>query len=147
MRDRLKKRLPAATDEQLDVIMNIIDTYDLELTINNLDAQGLVLWDTKNRSVRITFGQWRNKTVHIPAPESDIAIVATSGIIGGWIESPKLEYLEDRCIVDLKILSPMPDTFCFDEYCSHLTEHGGIYEGEFWICCGCGRELIYNDQK
>ena len=147
MRDRLKKRLPDATEEMLDVIMQVIDTYDLELTIKNLDTDGLILWDSKGRSVRIVFGSWRNKTVHIPVPNSDIAIVATAGIIGGWIESEKLEYLEDRCIVDLKMLYPLPDTFCFDQYCGHLTDHGGIYEGEFWECLGCGKLLVFNDQK
>ena len=147
MRERLKKRLPEATEEHLDGYMRVIDQYGLDLTIKNLDAQGLVLWDTKGRSVRVTFGEWRNKTVHVPPPESDIAIVITGGIIGGWIESEKLEFLEDRCIVDLNILHPLPTDFCFDQYCSHLVEHGGFYEGEFWECFGCGKELVFNDHR
>lgn len=130
----------------IDAIMQVIDLYGLELTVNNLDADGLILWDHKGRSVRVTVGQWRNKTVHIQAPNSDIAIVVTSGIMGGWIESEKLEYLEDRCIVDLKVLSPMPDEFQFDQYCGHLSDHGGFSEGEMWNCFGCGKALVFNDK-
>lgn len=147
MRERLKKRLPEATEEELDGYMRIIDQYGLELTVKNLDAQGLVLQDSKDRTVRITFGQWRNKTVHVPSPESDIAIVFTGGILGGWIESSKLEFLEDRYIVNLKMLNPMPEDFCFDQHCSHMVEHGGFYEGEWWVCAGCQKELVFNDAK
>ncbi len=147
MRDRLKKRLPDATEEQLDGFVRIIEQYGLELTVKNLDARGLVLRDSKDRTVRITFGQWRNKTVHVPPPESDIAIVFTGGILGGWIESEKLEYLEDRCIVDLNILNPMPEDFCFDQYCSHLVDHGGFYSGSLWECASCGKELVFTDAK
>lgn len=147
MRDRLRKRLPNAKDDEIDILAKVVEDYALTLTVKNLDTQGLVLFDTKGRSVRVAFGEWRNKTVHIPVPESDIAIVITGGIIGGWIESEKLEFLEDRCIVDLNILHPLPTDFCFDQYCSHLVEHGGFYEGEFWECFGCGKELIFNNAK
>lgn len=147
MRDRLEARLPNATTEELDVMMQVIDRYEIKLTVKNLDSDGLILFDSKNRSVRISVGQWRNKSIYIPAPNSDIAIVATGGIIGGWIRSEELEFLEDRFIVDKKMLSPMPDDFCFDVYCPHMTEYGGVcLDGEFWECLGCGKKLVYNDK-
>lgn len=147
MRERLRKRLPEAKDAEIDVLAGIVEDYNLTLTVKNLDASGLILFDQKGRSVRVSFGEWRSRTVHIPAPESDITIAVVSGIISGWIESDKLEYLEDRCIVDLKILNPMPDEFVFDQYCSHLVDHGGFWEGDFWECAGCGKSLVFNDNK
>lgn len=147
IRDRLRKRLPGASNEELDAIMTVLDKYDLTLTIQNLDEQGLVLFDTKGRSVRISVSEWRNQEAHIAEPATDITIVSTAGILAGWIESHKLENFEDRCIVPLKSLAPMPSDFCFDAYCSHLVDHGGFFEGENWECAGCGRLLVFNDKR
>jgi hypothetical protein len=147
MKDRLRKRLPDCTAEQIDTLAHVIEQYNLDLTLKNLDSEGLVLFDTKDRTVRIVFGEWRNKSLHVPHPKADIIIAVVGGVLGGWIESDKLVDAEDRMIVDIASLYPMPEEFCFDTYCSHLSDHGGIYEGETWICLNCGRKLIFNDKK
>ena len=140
--ERLKARLPQATDDQIEVMNDIIQRYSIELTINNLDNYGLILFDELGRTVRISFGEWRNRTIHIPPPGTDIVIVVTDGIVAGWVKTDKLESLPDRSIVDTKLLGPMPDTFVFIDHCSHLEDYGGFKDGEFWECFNCGRKLL-----
>ena len=142
MKDRLRARLPDATEDQIDVMDRIIKQYDLQLTINNLDSYGLLLFDELGRTIRVSFGQWRDRSIHIPPPGTDIVIVVTDGIVAGWVKTEKLESLPDRSIVDTKLLAPMPDTFVFIDHCSHLEDYGGFKEGEFWECFNCGRKLL-----
>ena len=143
MKDRLRARLPSATEEQIEVMDQIIQKYGLELTIRNLDQYSLLLFDDLGRSVRISFGEWRNKTIHILPPATDIAIIVTSGIVAGWIKSSQLEMLPDRSIVDTKLLAPMPETdFVFIDHCNHLEDNGGFKVEGGWECAACERRLL-----
>ena len=146
MIEKLKKRLPNSSQEELEAINSVIDAYGIAPSIDNLDGHGFLFKDLKGRTARVCVGAWKKKDVYIADPLAEITIVNLSGVTTGWIESSKLEDLEDRFVVELKSLNPMPETFSFDQKCSHLQEHGGIYEGEFWICLGCNRSLIFNDK-
>lgn len=146
MKEKLRRRLPDASVEEIDAIYSIIERYNIEPTIHNLDGLGFLFKDLKGRTARVCLANWRKRDVYIQDPEADIAIISLGGIITGWIERSKLEDLQDRFVVELKALSPLPDTFSFDQKCAHLQEHGGIYEGESWVCFGCNRSLIFNDK-
>lgn len=146
MRDRLKARLPKASDEQIELIADILERYEIKPTVKNLDTQGFKFFDLKNRVVRALVGEWRGDYIHVPVTDADTVIISTGGIIAGWIETSKLENLEDRFLIDIKSLFPMPNEFSFDQQCAHLSVHGGIYEGEYWLCLGCSKHLVYNDR-
>lgn len=147
MKDRLKARLPNATDQEIDNIAELLSRYNIQPSVKNIDQFGFRFEDLKGRSVRLRVGEWRDRTVHIQQPEADVVIVSVSGIISGWIETAKLEDLQDRRIVELKSLNPMPDIFSFDQTCSHLSDWGGFFEGDYWQCANCNRRLIFNDIK
>ena len=142
MRDRLRQRLPQATETQIDVMAEIVEKYDLQLTIRNLDRHGLLLIDDLDKTVRICFGEYHNRTIYIAPPETDVAIVVTDNMVMGWLRSEKLEILSSQAVVNTRFLNPMPERFVFTESCSHLEDHGGFYDGEFWECAGCGRKLL-----
>lgn len=144
MLERLRKRLPNKSKEELLAINSILETYNITPTINNLDGKGFLFEDLKGRTARVMVGFWKKKEVYIQDPCADIMILNLDGLNVGWIESSKLEDLEDRFVVKLSTLLPMPDSFSFDQRCAHLAEHGGFFEGKHWTCCNCGVELIFN---
>lgn len=145
MLEKLRKRLPGRSEAELLAIKSILDMYSITPTIHNLDGKGFLFQDLKGRTARVVLGSWKKKDVYIQDPCADIMILNLDGLNVGWIESSKLEDLEDRFVVELKSLAPMPDTFSFDQKCAHLIEHGGFYDGgRSWECIGCGMELIFN---
>ncbi len=146
LKERLRTRLPNATKQEIDVYNNIVERYNLSLTVRNLDAYGLLLFDTNGKTVRITFGEWRNGQAVMVPPNSDIAIVVFGETVSGWVRSEKLDIIQNTAILDLKFLSAMPENdFMFVEDCPHLETYGGFTDGEFWECFGCGRKLIFNE--
>ena len=144
LQEKLKKRL-SHTDLELEQIVNLLNHYDIKINIKNFDDRGLILWDLRGKSVRISFGNYRNDMVHIADPNSDIAIVFADGLLSGWIESNKLQDATDRMLVDIKSLHKMPTKFLFVQQCSHLEVYGGFYDGEAWTCAECDERLIFND--
>lgn len=142
MKDRLRYRLPQASEEEIETYYQIVTQYDLKLTLDNLDTRGLILFDRQGRRVRISFGSWRNKSIIIPSPDADVVIGVVDGMIGGWVPVSKIENLEDISILDLKMLNPMPEEFDFSEKCAHMMMHGGFLRDGFWECAGCDQRLI-----
>jgi len=147
MKDRLRKRLPEATEVEIDTLALLLERYEIEPTVKNLDEGGFVFFDDRGRTARLRLGTWRRGLIYLSDPAADVVILSIDGMIAGWIESSKLEDLEDRFAVDIKSLSPLPGTFSFVQQCSHLVDHGGFYEGDSWECIGCGTRLVFNDQS
>ena len=147
MKEELRKRLPKVSDELINYIVLVIEKYDLKITVNEFDQYGLLLKDKGGKSVRVVRGEARydSKTIHLPNPRSDIVIIFFEGILAGWIESDKLEDLQDRFSIGIKNLNPMPETFQFKQTCEHISVHGGFYDGENWECAGCGMYLVYKE--
>ncbi|MCA9340114.1 MAG: hypothetical protein KDA17_04340, partial [Candidatus Saccharibacteria bacterium] len=110
LKERLRARLPNANEQQIDVYNNIVERYSLDLTVKNLDAHGLLLFDTNGKTVRITFGEWRNGQAVMVPPNSDIAIVVFGETVSGWVRSEKLDIIQNTAILDLKFLSAMPES-------------------------------------
>lgn len=146
MEDKLRRRLPDASDEEIFCLASILSTYSISPTIKNLDSTGFLFTDARGRTARVCVGDWRQTEIYIKDPKAEIAIICVDSIILGWIESNKLEDLEDRFVVAKNVLSPMPDTFSFDQKCSHLEDWGGIHNGKNWLCLGCNGELVFNDK-
>ena len=147
MKEKLRKRLPSLSEDEIDAIHNIIQKYNIEPTIRNLDSHGFLFTDLKGRTVRICMAKWRQKEIYISNPFADIVVVNLDGMIVGWIESSKIEDLEDRFVIKLASLSPLPEKFSFDQKCAHLEDHGGYCEDGQWICFNCGIGIIFNDKK
>ena len=145
IKQKLAKRLKNATEADIDLIVNIINKYDLDVSVRNFDNHGLFFLDGSS-TVRVMNGQLRDRSVHIKHPYSDIVIVYSDGLLAGWTTRDKLDDLEDRVSIDIKSLNPMPDSFSFKQTCAHLSEHGGFYDGEFWECAGCQQRLVFNDK-
>jgi len=144
---KLQKRLPKAPKSEITGIANVLEKYDITPTIDSLDGKGYLFKDLKGRTARVREGSWRGTVLYVADPQADIVIVMTEGIMAGWIESEKLENLEDRLAVKLGNLTPLPEEFSFDQKCAHLQVHGGFYDGDNWICYGCERELVFNDKR
>lgn len=144
MRDRLRLRLPKASEAEIDTLAAIVDQYKLQLTLRNLDQEGLILFDAKDRSVRVSFGSYRNGSMHIPPPNADIIVAVIDGVVSGWVGASRIEHLEDMSILDMKMLNPMPEVFDFAEKCPHMMIHGGFLIDDLWECAGCGQRIIPN---
>lgn len=147
MFDKLKARLPNASVSEIETIVKISETYNLEPTVRNFDGLGFLFRDLRGRTARVCEASYRGSSLHVKQPKTEIAIIALDGIVAGWIETDKLEDLEDRLIVNQSSLNKMPEIFSFDQECAHLTVHGGFYEGKYWTCIGCERQLVFNDKK
>jgi len=145
--ERLEKRLPQAPREEIIGIANILERYEITPTIEALDGKGYLFTDLRGRTARVRAGSYRGQTLYIEDPLSDVAVIMTEGLMAGWIETEKLENLDDRFAVKLGNLYPLPDIFSFDQQCGHLQIHGGFYNGIDWICFGCERELVFNDKR
>ena len=143
----LKKRLPKASDSEVEKIGIIAERYSVEPTIMNFDGHGFRFIDDAKRTVRVCDGNFRDDVIHVKKPHSDIAVVFADGMLSGWIQSSKLTDIEDRMLVNPKSLNPMPDDFNFRQPCSHIEDHGGFYDGELFQCAGCGQVLVFNDKE
>lgn len=141
LEDRLLNRL-GKPPEEVRSIMNIVDKYNIKPTIRNFDQYGFLLRDKRKRTVRISHGKYRYKNIHIQDPKADIVIVFADDMLIGWIESGKLQDIEDRMLVDVKAINPMPPDLDFKKLCPHLEVHGGFLEDGYWTCAGCGLRLV-----
>lgn len=144
IREKLRERL-RASESNIEQLANIIEKYELKITIRNFDDHGLVLKDRKGKTVRILEGQLRETSIHTGYPHTDIAIIYVEGLLAGWIESSKMSDLSDRMSVDLKSLNVMPEEFVFKQGCDHMSVHGGITDGLGWDCLGCNQRLVFNE--
>ena len=147
MIEKLRPRLKNATDKQLEQIALVEEKYNITPNVRNFDAHGFRFLDERKRVVRVLDGEWREKTIYVPAPHSDISVIFSNGMLSGWIESKKLREAAGLHMVDTKSLNAMPDHFDFSRVCEHLSVHGGWYAGDKWTCFGCTVELIFNDAK
>ena len=77
IKQKLAKRLKNATEADIDLIVNIINKYDLDVSVRNFDNHGLFFLDGSS-TVRVMNGQLRDRSVHIKHPYSDIVIVYLS---------------------------------------------------------------------
>src|SRR5690606_14936000 len=100
LKEKLANRLKSSPEE-LDNIMELLHKYGIVPTIRNFDSQGLILFDGRGKSVRICFGNYREKMIHIQDPQTDIAVVYAGGVLCGWIEREKLQDIQDRMLVDV----------------------------------------------
>ena len=144
IRSKLRERL-RLPEQDVERIAQIVERYDLRVTIRNFDDYGLLLKDAKKKTVRILNGDLREYNIHLPDPHADVVIVYTDGLLAGWTDYESLEDLTDRCIINLKSLNPMPQEFVFKQGCEHMSVHGGWTDGEVWHCLECGKQLIFNE--
>lgn len=141
---KLSKRIQAKPDD-IKRIIAIVNKYDLNLNIRNFDSHGVIFRDEQGKTVRILNGVVRNGFIHTKNPNADVAIIFIEDLVAGWIESSKMEDLDDRMSINVKSLHVMPDSFVFKQQCPHLDVYGGFYEGEYWECIGCGERLVFSD--
>lgn len=146
LEEKLKKRLAKSSQDIIDNNINIINKYNLNITIRNFDQDGLIFRDENNSLVRILSGELRDSSIYIANPNADVVIIFCDGLLAGWIDASKLEDLGDRFSINRQSLNQMPDNFRFVQNCGHLSDHGGFYDGEFWECAGCGQRLVFNDK-
>ena len=146
LKTRLTERL-GKTEEEAERILAVVDKYNPNITVRNFDEHGLFFTDNSKRKVRVCDGNYREKMVHIQDPHADIAIIYADGMLVGWMESSKLQDIQDRMLVDTKVLNPMPDDFNFRKQCPHMEVYGGFVEDGYWECIGCGQKMVYNDSE
>ena len=130
------------TEEEISLLENLLNRYDIQLTVDNFDSQGVILYDKLGKSVRVLFGRVSDDVVHVPLPHSDISVVFGDGLLLGWIESSKMSDHTDRMLVNVKSLHKMPNQFLFIQECEHMEVNGGVMYGGGWECLGCGEVLV-----
>jgi hypothetical protein len=109
-------------------------------------SEGVVVHDQANRSIGITYGLIRGIFVHTGTPYADIMVIGTKdGILLGWIQSDKMTDANDRFLVSVKALNPMPTTFNFAQPCPHMSVYGGYLDNieKNWRCFGCDKVIPY----
>ena len=146
MIDRLKKRLPSASDEHLNALYFLINKYQIEPKLKNLDSSGFLFIDDLGQTVRCLVADWRGKSLYLKEdPKADIVVIyVQGGLFCGWVETSKLENLDDRFVVSNLSLTPLPDSYAFLPACAHMTQHGGFSEnGGPWVCFNCEQELVF----
>lgn len=143
--ERIRERLSKKHQDEIENIISIISKYNLKVTVRNFDQFGCYFRDEQKRKVRIVSGNIRNGFIHTIHPNADIAVIFIDSLLSGWIETVKMEDLQDRMSVNVQSLHQMPEIFSFNQQCPHLDVYGGFYEGEYWECAGCGERLVFSD--
>ena len=142
----LAKRLLFLPLEQRNSIVNFVELYNIEQKIDDFVADGICATDISGRTVSVIHGTIREGVVHLPIkPYTDITVVAVDdAMFIGWIRSDKIKDADDRFILNVKSLSPMPREFDFAQTCAHMSEWGGWFVDGNWECAGCGQQVILN---
>ena len=148
LKNSLNQRLKQTNAKEIDWIINICDSYKLETTVRNLMTGTYIFNDIKNRGAELQISNFRSGWGYFTKePKAEIQIIVVDDMLAGWIQKDKISFFDDRYGISLASLIPMPQEFDFSLECTHLSEHGGFYEGTTWNCFGCNRELIFNEEK
>jgi hypothetical protein len=142
--EKLQKRL-SNTPEQIEKIIYILEKYNLRINIRCFDQYGLVLFDERRKTVRIVFGEKGQTLIKIEPFYADIGIIYIGELLAGWIEKSKIEIDGSLWFIDPQTLHKMPKEFLFKQECPHMDIYGGLSDGEYWECLGCGERLVFSE--
>lgn len=132
--------------DQRKVISSLISRYNLDLNVDNMVREGVVVADLNGRKVGAAFGMVRGGLVHTGKPYADIMVIGTKdGLMIGWLQADKMTDANDRFLVSLQALNPMPVKFDFAQPCPHMSVYGGYLdvEEQNWRCFGCDKIIPY----
>lgn len=122
-----------------------LNRFGTTVTLDELCNEGVVLRDRGGRTVAPGYGVIREQMIHTGQPYAEImVIVLDGGVLAGWVRAEAMLPAEDRFLVPVKALNPMPDTLDFVQPCPHMSVYGGIYTDDRagWECLGCGQTII-----
>lgn len=131
--------------KQEQAVGAFLNRFGTTVSVDQLCNEGVVLSDLSGRKVAPAYGVIREQMIHTGQPYAEImVIVLDGGVIAGWVRAESLMFAEDRYIVPVKALNPVPDTFDFAQPCPHMSVYGGIYTDDMpgWQCLGCGQTII-----
>jgi hypothetical protein len=109
-------------------------------------SQGLVVEDVAGRKIGVAYGVIRGSLVHTGTPYAEIMAIGTKdGVLIGWIQSDKMTDANDRYLISLKALNPMPSKFDFAQPCPHMSVYGGYMDNDEqnWRCFGCDKVIPF----
>lgn len=122
-----------------------LNCFGKTVNLDELCNEGVVLTDRGGRKVAPSYGVIRGEMIHTGQPYAEImVIILDGGVLAGWVRSETMMFAEDRYLVPVKALNPIPDAFDFVQPCPHMSVYGGIYTDDRpgWECLGCGQTII-----
>ena len=132
--------------DQRKVTVSLVERYGLDVAMDNMTADGVVVHDFQDRKVGAAFGVVRGGLVHTGKPYADIMVIGTrDGLLIGWLQAEKMTDANDRFLVSLQALNPMPAKFDFAQPCPHMSVYGGYLDNEEnnWRCFGCDKIIPF----
>jgi hypothetical protein len=132
--------------DQRKVTVSLVERYGLDVQMDDFTADGVVVHDAHDRKVGAAFGVVRGGLVHTGKPYADIMVIGTrDGLLIGWLQAEKMTDANDRFLVSLQALNPMPTKFDFAQPCPHMSVYGGYLDNEEnnWRCFGCDKIIPF----
>lgn len=139
-------QLEVSDSKQRRLIASVVERYQLKMSVDNINKHGAAFDDLDGRCIGIAHGNIRGNLLHTGKPYCDIMILGTAeGMQLGWIESSKMSDAQDRFLVPVKALNPMPQEFRFAQPCPHLSVYGGYIDPSDgnWRCFGCDLSIPF----
>lgn len=130
---------------QRKVMESFLTRYAVTVLVDDLTNEGVVLRDNGGRKVAPAYGEIRGDMIHTGHPYADIMIIGVQeGVLIGWVHADTMTDVGDRCLVPVKSLNKMPNTFNFVQECPHMAVYGGVHteDRKGWECLGCGKTIV-----